>query len=637
MAPRTRRSKSSSIQLNADGLRITFSQHDKLLRHLTSRLDLAATQRSQYLDIFRYIDQEYYCYLRRTHEDERRRRDNKRGRGVKPVDEKLSLIFAQIDEAVTYLLSVLAPDEAIYSAIAPREKQAIATAFAALMNQHAEYFGHFANYARFLTDAIKYNFGAFGVFWREIVGNVVTPRSSRLNTGKFTTGIVASGNEIYAFDVYNLLIDPSVHPVDTPKLGEFFAYIDIVTPFRLRQMERQQEIFRVDTLLDGANNLTYKYYEERPAIRSSNSVQLPGGATDWVALLSAYGQKDASLKRYELVHMYAWIVPKEFGLSPDDSYQIWRFILGGNSFIMYAEHMQNAHALLPCNVAMPFEDHFSWNALSIAERLIPHQNFASFVMNAHQQSVRKRLFGGLTIYDPRVIPALSADDVDLIGGKVATTTTAPDVDLRRKVLQLNDVPETNNTMTNISSSIDLMQQILPTNLQQQVAGLDRATQYQAAATVQSANRRNLKIAKIINSQAMNTGRLMQYYNIIEFQQTFELLTPDGQIITGSPDDFRDANIQFTLSDGLKGLDKLALIINIKEVLAAVLQSREASAQIDVVAVINYWTSLLGDHTDFSQFRVKSPIDVLPVEQRNLAFQLLQAALQQQQQTTVAPA
>ena len=57
-----------------------------------------------------------------------------------------------------------------------------------------------------------------------------------------------------------------------------------------------------------------------------------------------------------------------------------------------------------------------------------------------------------------------------------------------------------------------------------------------------------------------------------------------------------------------------------------MQSQAAANQIDVVAVIDYWTGLLGDNTDFTQFRIESPIDTLPVEQKDLAFQLLQQAL-----------
>jgi len=72
-------------------------------------------------------------------------------------------------------------------------------------------------------------------------------------------------------------------------------------------------------------------------------------------------------------------------------------------------------------------------------------------------------------------------------------------------------------------------------------------------------------------------------------------------------------------------------MNIKEILNSVLQSQQAASQLDVVGIIDYWTSLIGDNSDFTQFRIASPLDQLPADQRNLAFQLLQQYMQQQKQ------
>ena len=45
-------------------------------------------------------------------------------------------------------------------------------------------------------------------------------------------------------------------------------------------------------------------------------------------------------------------------------------------------------------------------------------------------------------------------------------------------------------------------------------------------------------------------------------------------------------------------------------------------------MLNYYTSLIGDPTDFNMFKIKTPFDALTPDQKAQAFQLLQAAGQQ---------
>jgi len=612
--------------------RLTVTDHDKLLRHINGRLELSKRVRDTYISTFRYIDKEYHTWLLRDADDEKRQRDNRRGRGVKPVDEKLSMLFAQIDEAQTYLLSVLAPDEAIYNAIARKEDMAVAKAFAALMNQHAEAFHHFSAYALALIDTLKYNFGGFTVHWTERTGNMLV--NSPTGAPIVKNGVVQDGNEICAIDPYNTLLDAAVMPYDVTHSGEYFATTELMSAFRLTKMEADGEIANLKSFLNTSS--AFKYYENRDIVRDSTTAADSGtGVQDWTSILRGVSNNVYSpasdINVRELTTMHLWLRPRDWNLGSSTDFAVWRFVLGSDTHILSARALDNAHGLLPINIAMPWFDHFGWQSKGATERLIPHQRFASFTMNTHQRAVRKRLYG-LTIYDNTVIPLLGADDVDMEGGKIPANTNGQDVDLRKKIMQFTDGPDTTNTLQNIDIMSSLMQDVLPTKMQQQVAGLDRATQYQAAATVQSANRRNLKLAKIINAQMMDSGRFMQMQNILQYQADIEIIDDAGNLIAVNMQEIRGSKVRFAISDGLKGLDKLALVMNIKEVLNSVLQSQTAAQQLDVVAIINYWTSLLGDNTDFEQFRIKSPIDTLPPEMKNQAFQLLQQALAAQEQT-----
>lgn len=617
--------RKAKIQVGSD-IKLTQEQHDKLLAHCVDRLELSKNIRDNYIELFEFIDKEYNSYLLRDAEDKQREKDNLQGKGVKPTDEKLSMLFSQIDEALTYLLTLLAPDEAIYSAIAPKDQQKIADGFAKLMNEHAEYFGHYRNLGLFLLCTLKYNFGGFGVHWREVEGNVLQDDAV---TGDITSvpQIVQQGNELLAYNPYNLFIDNSISPVDLPRLGEYYGYVELHTPFRLRMMENVGELYNIKSFLEKPAG-QFHWYAHMPETRTSlvNNSKI----TDWVGVFTqTYGHVE-SAQMHEIVPSFFWLVPKQFGLSESENYEIWRIILGSDSHILSAKHMENAHGLLPIAVAMPYEDFFGWQTRGAAERLIPHQRFGSYVLNTHQRTVRKKLYG-LTVYDENIIPLMKSAEVDLAGGKIPANTQGQDIDLRKKIVQFTDGPDTTRTLENIKIMHDMMQDILPTNMQQQVAGLERATQYQAAALVQSANRRNLKIAKIINSQAMDKARFMQMYNIFQYQKAVEILTESGDIIEVDPKKFRTTKIVFTISDGLKGLDKLSLIMHMKDIINTVVQSQQASSQADIMALIDYWSTLIGDNTDFSQFKLQSQIDALPKDQRDLAFKLLQEFIAQQEQ------
>lgn len=616
----------SNIKLSSS-ISIKGKEHTRLLNFLHGRLEMGKDFRDQYLEIFKNIDREYYGYLRREQDDNKRDKDNRQGKGVKPVDEKLSLIFAQLDEAVTYLLTVLAPDEAMYTAQAPEQNQKVASGFAALLNKHAEKYHHYRHLALFLQSALRYNLGAFSVEWEETFGNVLRKSKNSLDKIESVRERIFHGNKIEAFDLYNLLLDPSVNPVDIAEEGNFFSSVKVQTPFAIKKAEADKDFQNVEDFLRSQDG-QFSYFETHPKTRDDFS-HINANYTDWTAIFRARDEiKDAADLR-EINTMYVWLRPNEFKLSKDKEYQIWKFKLGGTTHILHGKHMDNAHGMLPINIAVPFEDHFQLDAKGAAERLIPHQRFASFVMNTHQRAVRKKLYG-LTVYDSNAIPLLDTAEVDMAGGKIPASGGALDMDIRKKIIQFNDGPDTTNSLENIKAMNDLMQNVMPTNIQNQVAGLERATQYQAAALVQGANRRNLKLAKIINAQAMDNGRYQQMQNVFQMQDIARIIGNDGKIIDINPAEFIDAEIEFTISDGLKGLDRLALTMNMQDLFNSILQSKQAAEQVDVVKLMDYMSTLYGDYTDFSQFKLESPIDSQPTEIRDLAFKLLQQFQQEQQ-------
>ena len=611
-----------SVKLS-DSIIITVKQHDALLKYLKERLDFGKPSRDRQADRFAIIDREVSGYIKLDPEDKKRERENLAGRGPFPTDANLPLAISQLQEALTYIMTVIAPDSGMYAAIALAEKQGIAKGFATLMNRNAAKFKHYKNLAKGIFDMLKYNIGGYTIDWVSIFGNMI--ENSTSGGIEVNKKLVHSGNEILAIDQYNLIYDVSVSPTDLSLKGEFFSVIDVKTPFRLRKMEADGEIFGIKDVINQTMSPEISYYRIKPIIHIDHSGRAKGDS-DWFSILSMTSPSQEH-QGIELINIVIWLIPNDFSLSKSKDFEIWRFTIGNSVKIVSAIHLNNAHGYLPCAFGMPWDDGFGLQTKSFAEHLTPFQRFASFQMNIHQKAARKKLYG-VTIYNKNIIDLGKFDPV--ASTIPARPTGMKDFDLRRAFVQFTDAPNTDNTLRDIDAIDALMQKVLPTDMLKQVASLERATQYQAAAVVQGANRRSFLIVKILDDQCFSVIRDIQLFNVFQFQTELEVINESGELITINPADFIEAGVEFDVSDGLKGIDKLIIIEGFKDIIQMILQSQRANEQIDIVAIIDYWTSILGDKTDFSQFKFKNEFDKLGQQEKQIAFQLLQQVAQEQE-------
>lgn len=608
-----------------DNITITLKEHDKLVKYIQERLIYSNELIDAQAERFAIIDREISGYIVLDADDKKRERDNIAGRGPKVTDTVIPLTMSQLHEALTYVMSVIAPDSGMYAAIALAEKQDVAKGFANLMNRNAQKFKHFTNLARGIFDMLKYNFGGYTVEWERVFGNTIE-RSQGGGVNINTNQLVHSGNLVKSIDPYNFRYDLSVPSTEISSKGEFFSMTEIQTPFRLKKMQADNQLFNVDQLLKTTTAMEATFFKPRPTIHIDHSGR-EKNQPDWFKILSA-GVSDDITIGIEFTTFYTWLIPNDFGLSSSKNYEIWRFTIGNNAVLLAAEHLNNAHGMLPCALGSPWDDGFGMQTKSFGEHLIPLQRFASFQMNTHQRAARKKLYG-VTIFNKNIVDLKNFDPV------ASVIPVRPpgmnDFDMRKAVHQFTDAPNTDGTLRDIAATDDLMQRILPTDILRQVASLERATQYQAASVVQGANRRNHLITKTLDDQCFSEVREMQLYNVLQFQDVLEIIDENGNLTEINPSDFVEARIQFDIADGLKGIDKLSIIEGIKDIINMLLQSQVANDRIDVVAIIDYFTSLLGDKTDFKQFQFKSEFDKLGIQEKELALQLLQQAVAAEEQ------
>ena len=616
---------------------ISDKNHENLLQHIRERLWWAQQIRGPFTDRITLVDKEIHGHLVLDSADKQRDQENKRGLGIKPVDSKLPMALVQIDEAVTICANMLSPDEGMYQAIAPRDSQEVARGFTSMMNKHSQQFNHYGNLVRGIGSIFKYNLGGWSVEWDQFSSQELVNKGASQTEFDVVSTFVNSGNRFSALDMYNTIWDPSVHIAEIGAQGEFFAEISRVTAFTFDMQIQQGNVFNVESSdevklntapagAEGRNAHTVNtYYVTPPTIRSSGSLTVPS----WTEIL---GGTEVAVpnSQVEIIKLHIWLRDSDFGLGKEKKFRLYRVKTANLRKIVDVQEVVNAHDMLPLGMAAIIDDELGMNAKSYAELLEPFNQFSSFQLNSYKKSVRRSLYG-LTFYLKGLVPDLANSDTDMLCGNIPVDDSRGVDDIRKAILQINDSPQMQQVLQDLSRMDEIMQKVLPTDLLKQVTDLERATQYQAAATVQGTNRRSLKIAKMIDAQALFPTRQMQMLNIFQFAKEVTILQEDGTTIEVKPSELRDTQLEFVVSEGLKALDKLSAINNIKEILTRIIQNRQAIQEIDVVALLNYLTSLMGDKTDLAQFKFKNQFDALEPQQKQIAFQLFEQYIQQQQQ------
>ena len=589
--------------------------HVKLLEYVTSRLEFGRLMRDHLVSRFEEIDRDMAGFVKLDQDDTQRRRANLRGESPKPTAVKPQFALTQISRGVTFLLSVFSPEGGIFEAIAAGDEQKIANAVTEVMNQHSIHAAYFRQKAIFFLNALKYNLGGLHVEWEEEFGPRAVPQAG----GTVTVEPADSntplwmGNRIRSVDMYNVLFDPSVHPCDVHRKGEFCAEVKVVTPFQIMRMAEAGEIFNTDQFINTTvrqrpvTGQFVSYYRSTPSIRigPSSSPVHADGSPNWLTILTAGNSTTEEVGAgIELIDLYIRLLPKEFGLvnarvKGRDHIEIWRITIANGQHIVATEHMTNMHNWLPFLFSVPQEDGLGMESKGIGENLLPLQDFAVHLLNSFVKASRKNLYD-LIIYDPSIVD-LAAIGED-IAARVPVKTTAAGKDIQKALWSPNMSVDTSKTLGEMEQVIELMEFFFPTRVVQQVAGLERATQFQAAAVVQGSHRDLWRYAKIADDQAMQPMRQIMYSNLIQFQDVLEVMGPDGQRIAVSPAQISNARIEFAIGEGLKSIDRMTVVANVKEVIMAIIQNQAALQEFDVPALLNWWSSLFGVQQDLSAFK-----------------------------------
>lgn len=583
--------------------------HQKLLEYLQQRLLLGKATRNKIVERLAKIDKNVAGWQRLSHEDKKRAEKKDQDGTAQAINMNLPLAYVHLDDMMTYFAQTFAPNRGMFYQTGKPDEVDQASQIVTVMNNNAIYAGYFRETLLGIYSLLKYNTGGFHVYWSRDEG----PTLVKDNKGndKLDMQLKWQGNRMEAIDLYNFLRDPSVHPTRLHIDGEFAAKVTMRSYFWLQNKASQGAYYNCDRALAEFSGSSQCVYYRNPPVEAQMDSDESGG-TNWKAVLSESATIDVN--GFELAEIHIRLNPTEFGLLPPggDSaarsrYEIWRFTVLNDKYIIDATYMNNIHGHLPFFLGLLNDDLMGSSQKSTAEILQPLQDFASFLLNTHIQASRKNIWG-LVAYDPSAIDLKQIPEGE-VSARVPLKPAAQGRNINEFIWEHGSTLETKQTLQDLEAVMGIIDQFFPTqSLPSQIASIDRAVDSQVAAVQQGANRRQQKAARLLDDSVFRMVRNAMYYNIIQYlsdgSEVADFFT--GKTVKIDLAALRNTDLPFVIGQGLKAIDRQAAAGMLQQIIFALIQAPQASQGIDLLGLIDYWTSMIDIDVDMSQFEAPVP-------------------------------
>lgn len=589
--------------------------HEKLLSFLRQRLMIGKLERDRRLPRMVRVDKSYAGWLRHSREDlERDRKQEEEGipQGIK---QHLPLTWVQLDDMMTYFAQVFAPSKGMFYSQGDPKEQTVGHGIASIMNNDSIYTGAYRDILQCILSILKYNLGGLTADWDQEIGPGVT--GAQEGSQYAAEQVVWRGNRFHAIDMYNAFYDPTTHPTEIHKCGEFFAEATIVPKFWIMREAQRERIFNVRKILESNASNTglgeeSEFYRFPPSEAHLSVDQSVGTSqTNWVSVLS---QTPGTHRQsgYEKIDMWCYLNPYEMNLIPRNSVnkssrnklELWRFTIISGKYIVRIEPMRTIHGFIPAFMGLINDDVMGPSAKSPAEILKPLQDFASFNMNTHIEATRKNIWG-LIVYDPSIVD-LNAIPKGEVAARIPLKASGWGRNIQEGIWEHNNRLETTQTIENLQGILEMINLFFPaSSMPNQVANLERAVDSQVAAVVQGSTRRMQKAAMLIDHTVFRPLRFAAYWNIVAFHDAnVEITDFRGKQVKVNLAELKETDLPFILGQGLKSIDIQAAAAKLQMIIFAIIQNPQIASTIDLLGLIDYWTSMMDVDVDMKQFRLQ---------------------------------
>lgn len=596
--------------------------------------------------------------------------------------------YGHLRDMTINCMNTLFPMRQMYGSIAtsPSQQQLI-TAFLQMMNRDAKNFNHYSNYYKIIFDGFALNAGFGHVNWDIIRGTAVDfSANAGGSLGSPSSGIssgtrpqdIHAGNRITRIDPYNCFWDDALSPNELNSSANFFAYVERVSTRELRAMARRGLIvlpkdirtylreFDVSTkkyiaagsprgsspyytsfarmMSSEARNLhTSGLFADRPSALVEPIVRMNSGSKysdNGVFQIDKYlnsgdfrknSSPNARQGDNELLHIFLRTTEAELELSTDDTEVIKHIIILNGESIVAIKPAGEAHGLYPIVMTAPACELGDGTTPSVASILAPYQYITNSLLSTFIEQAIDDAHNGVLAYDSAKVNMASA--VRDKSGRLAVTRNNPDSDnvpIGNYFAQLRGAPANPGLLNAEGLMRERVNDFAPTASANQLANLNRPVSHQSRQLTAVMNLHTQVTSRLVAEQMIQPANYIQSRNIMLYGSSITTVDENGLEQEVSPSAFFDLDTSVTASDGMRGLDTIAIIDRFEKLLNSAYQSPQLMAEYDIAAMTSFMFQMEGVAIDVDSFKYPDPFSALPPEAKQAAYELLQAQLASQE-------
>lgn len=480
--------------------------HEKLLTFIMDRVYESHGSMSNRYDSWRAIDQVLTAYIR-VDDDEKDLQDLDERR---PVSIIFPNSYAILETLLTYMTIAFLNDPIFrYEGVSPEDTIGAILLEQVIRQQCYRLKAGLPLHTGF-RNAFAYGLAPIVPYWFKHDGfrTVRGEDGSRYREPR----TLFEGNRYSAIDPYRYLPDPNVS-VDNMQDGDYVGWYDEETLLSLLNEEA----------VDG-NLFNVKYLQHLTERRSALFKEDQTGRKDKIeqsVLITPDEKVESPVGRY---HMYATLIPKEYGLGPSEYPEKWYFSVGGDEIILAAQSLDMDHNLYPLGVMAPESDGYTNTPIARLEVLYGMQHLGDWLLNSHVTNVRKSI-NNMIVYDPYLLNSDDFNEPDKAGLLVRTRRPAWGRGVEHTFAQLKVDDITRGNVGEASYIADLMKRVGGTNdpmsgvLRQ--GGPERLTKGEFQGAQAGGFSRLERIARLLSMQGLQDIAYMSASNV---QQMMEMNT-----------------------------------------------------------------------------------------------------------------
>jgi len=578
---------------------IPAKAQDGILQFIKSAKQLSAKHWNM-REKMRQIDLAYMREVDLTDEHAKASQANKRGDPSKFQNITVPVVLPQVEAAVTYQSSVFLQGSPIFGVTSNPQQIDDAVQMETVVDEQATRGGWVGEFIKFFRDGAKYNISACEVVWdRQVTAALETDLAFSASEGK-PKEVVWEGNKIKRLNMYNTFWDMRVSPTQVHIKGEFAGYVEVLSRIALKQFiqELPDKIIQnvVPALESGVASNDYYIPDLNPD--SLDSGKNPRYDFNWLAWANLVdtGNKIAYKDMYEVTHIYARILPADFGLkvpSPNTP-QVWKFIVINNQVLLYAERQTNAHGWLPVLFAQPLEDGLDLQTKSLATNAIPFQQITSAMWNS-VIAARRRAISDRGLYDPSRVDHAQINN-DNPSAKIPVKPAAYGKPLSDAYFPIPFRDDQSGLMMQETEAVLKMANLVSGQNQARQGQFVKGnkTLHEFDTVMGNANGRDQLCSMLLEAQFFTPLKYIIKINILQYQGGISLYNRERQeMVNIDPVALRKSIIAFKVTDGLTPADKVVNSDSLKIAMQMIGSSPALQAQYNIGPLFTYFLKTQG--------------------------------------------